>query len=288
MDRIWEILKIDATEDKREIKRAYARLSREIHPEERPEEFQRLYDAYQRALQYASYMEKRKDGMTEAEAMPEPVQEEEGRADAEKWDRYERFGFEAEDAQKEQLRLEKIEYFLYHWERKAHEGVETGTFLTEDWKAYLESAEFREIMWGPIILRTIAEGIEKYFLRKEEILLFFWNLYGFEELKEKPCREEELLLYETLYRVYKNRIIRQKYAEKMVEDLKKRQKFRKKIVIICICALIGLIPVMIIVELFMMLLGISGGMADTAVIGIFAAAFCAVVLRLVTGYIDGE
>lgn len=280
MERIWEILKIDATEDKREIKRAYARLSREIHPEEKPEEFQRLYDAYQRALQYASYMEERKAGMTEAEAMPESVQEEGGGTDVEKWDRYERFGFEAEDAQKEQLRLEKIEYFLYHWERKAHEGVETGIFLTEDWKAYLESAEFREIMWVPVVLRTIAEGMEKYFLRKEEILLFFWNLYGFEELEEKPCREEELLLYEALYRVYKNRTIRQKYAEKMAEDLKKRQKFRKKIVITSVCALAGVIPAAFILILLGMPINIAGALV--------VAAYVYIMLRFITGCIDGE
>lgn len=280
MERIWEILKIDATEDKREIKRAYARLSREIHPEEKPEEFQRLYDAYQRALQYTSYMKERKAGMTEAEAMPESVQEEGGGTDVEKWDRYERFGFEAEDAQKEQLRLEKIEYFLYHWERKAHEGVETGIFLTEDWKAYLESAEFREIMWVPVVLRTIAEGMEKYFLRKEEILLFFWNLYGFEELEEKPCREEELLLYEALYRVYKNRTIRQKYAEKMAEDLKKRQKFRKKIVITSVCALAGVIPAAFILILLGMPINIAGALV--------VAAYVYIMLRFITGCIDGE
>lgn len=34
MDRIWEILKINATGDKSEIKKAYARLSKEIHPED--------------------------------------------------------------------------------------------------------------------------------------------------------------------------------------------------------------------------------------------------------------
>ncbi len=35
--------------------RAYARLSGEIHPEEKPEEFQRLYKVYQKALRYVSY-----------------------------------------------------------------------------------------------------------------------------------------------------------------------------------------------------------------------------------------
>lgn len=48
-------LQIDAEVDVRDIKRAYARLSGEIHPEEKPEEFQRLYKAYQKALRYVSY-----------------------------------------------------------------------------------------------------------------------------------------------------------------------------------------------------------------------------------------
>ena len=48
-------LQIDAEADVRDIKRAYARLSGEIHPEEKPEEFQRLYKAYQKALRYVSY-----------------------------------------------------------------------------------------------------------------------------------------------------------------------------------------------------------------------------------------
>lgn len=277
MERIWDILQIDAEADVRDIKRAYARLSREIHPEEKPEEFQRLYEAYQKALQYVSYREKKKTGAAETASIPDSVQEEEIRKDAEKWDRYERFGFHAEDAQKEQLRLERIEYFLYHWDRKVLAGVKTGNFLTKEWKTYLESTEFLEIMWYPIVLRTIAEGLEKYFLRKEEVLLFFWNLYGFEKLKGKPCQDDELLLYETLYRVYKNRMIRQKYAENMAKILKERRRYRKKIVISSICALIGIIPASFVA----VFLGISVEM-------IFGVASLFIVLRLVTGYINGE
>lgn len=66
------------------------------------------------------------------------------------------------------------------------------------------------------------------------------------------------------------------------------KRFIRKIVITSICALAGLVPAMLIVELFMVLLGISGGLADEVVIGIFAIACCALVVRLVTGYIDGE
>lgn len=50
---IWEILGINTTTNIKEIKRAYAKKSKEIHPEENPREFQRLHGSYQAALSYA-------------------------------------------------------------------------------------------------------------------------------------------------------------------------------------------------------------------------------------------
>ena len=43
----WEILGIEPTKDKKEIKKAYARLLKQYHPEENPEEFKHiLFIAY--------------------------------------------------------------------------------------------------------------------------------------------------------------------------------------------------------------------------------------------------
>lgn len=50
---IWEILGIDRTTDLKEIKRAYAHRAKQWHPEEYPEEFQRLQNAYKWAKAYA-------------------------------------------------------------------------------------------------------------------------------------------------------------------------------------------------------------------------------------------
>lgn len=50
---IWNELEIDPTDDQRAIKRAYAKKSRQCHPEEKPEEFKRLHEAYSRALEMA-------------------------------------------------------------------------------------------------------------------------------------------------------------------------------------------------------------------------------------------
>ncbi len=51
MNTIWEILEIEPTLDKKEIRRAYAALSRKYHVEEFPEEFARIQQAYHAALE---------------------------------------------------------------------------------------------------------------------------------------------------------------------------------------------------------------------------------------------
>lgn len=46
----WEILGIEPTRDKKEIKKAYARLLKQYHPEENPEKFKQIQAAYQHCL----------------------------------------------------------------------------------------------------------------------------------------------------------------------------------------------------------------------------------------------
>lgn len=49
---IWSVLQIAPTTSKREIRRAYAAQAQLCHPEEQPEEFAKLQEAYQLALRY--------------------------------------------------------------------------------------------------------------------------------------------------------------------------------------------------------------------------------------------
>ena len=67
MDSIWTILGLDPTQDVSAIKRAYALRSRTCHPEEDPEGFLQLRQAYQAALDYA---EGRETASPEAEEAP--------------------------------------------------------------------------------------------------------------------------------------------------------------------------------------------------------------------------
>ena len=63
----FTVLGIEPTTEKKKIKRAYAAMSREFHPEEHPEEFQRIHDAYEEALAWAE----RNAGREEEPQMPE-------------------------------------------------------------------------------------------------------------------------------------------------------------------------------------------------------------------------
>ena len=50
---MWEILGIAPTNDIKEIKTAYAKLAKKYNPEEHPEEFRRVHDAYKSACDFA-------------------------------------------------------------------------------------------------------------------------------------------------------------------------------------------------------------------------------------------
>lgn len=74
MRDIWSILGIPPTQDQEEIKRAYAEQSKLCHPEENPQAFMELRDAYRAALDAA------RNGKTEASqaAQIQPAQQAEG------------------------------------------------------------------------------------------------------------------------------------------------------------------------------------------------------------------
>ena len=77
----FTVLGIEPTTEKKKIKRAYAAKSREFHPEEHPEEFQRIHDAYEEALAWA---ERNAENEAETQMPEEPRQMEMGAAEQEK------------------------------------------------------------------------------------------------------------------------------------------------------------------------------------------------------------
>ena len=68
---MWEILGIAPTTDLKEIKRAYAKLAKQYNPEEHPEEFKQIFDAYKTACAIAKAVkEKCSEYAASVEAAP--------------------------------------------------------------------------------------------------------------------------------------------------------------------------------------------------------------------------
>lgn len=70
---IWDELGISPTKNVREIKKAYAAKTKLVHPEEHPEEFQKLHEAYKAALNiaksdvsFSGYVNEKKDAKADA------------------------------------------------------------------------------------------------------------------------------------------------------------------------------------------------------------------------------
>ena len=58
MKSMWEWLEIEPTTDVQTIRKAYSQQAKKYHPEENPEEFKQVRDAYKKALSYAKSDEK--------------------------------------------------------------------------------------------------------------------------------------------------------------------------------------------------------------------------------------
>lgn len=60
--RAFDVLGIEVTKDQRKIKKAYALLARQYHPEEHPAEWEKIYQAYQTALKFTQTPEEASAG----------------------------------------------------------------------------------------------------------------------------------------------------------------------------------------------------------------------------------
>lgn len=250
---IWEILGISPVRDKRQIKRAYAARTKEIHPEDAPEEFRLLYAAYQAALQYAENPAYEEDGSSalmpdgeerarsgDAHALQEPESTEPEKGDESVPER--EAAKAGQDEAPDEIIREEDELGAY-FERQARERDKKIALFVEKWKNirseywkqevkdwwknYLESEDFREIQWYPALVKLLGEDMERQLSNDDTIRLAFWDAYGFKDYGEEKnytYQEDLQKLRKALYPVYERRKRRQ---ERELQERINRQKEEK-------------------------------------------------------------
>lgn len=163
---IWNILGIEPTTDKKAIRKAYAAKTREIHPEDAPEEFKRLHEAYQAALGYADYVRQvsRSVLKTEEESTPDEGAGQEN--------------LRAYFEERQEKVRRQVDVFLKHWNafRSPYHNQESMDW----WKNYLASEEFQDIRFQSKVLEVLADEIDdKCFYGIDEVKMLseilFWQ-----------------------------------------------------------------------------------------------------------------
>lgn len=238
---IWKILGIEPTRDKKSIRKAYAAKTREIHPEERPEEFIQLHKAYQKALDYADFFAEaerrgkdykssyeladeylsRKQMETESARSEDAVAESEAELTAGTDGEAELISYFGEQQERHQ---QSVDAFIKYWD--AFQSPYHNPEVLDWWKEYLASEEFQGIRYQSQVLKLLAEEInDKFFYGIDEVKVLFWDAYGFREDEENACQGDRQRLWNCLYPAYvrqQNRIRSEKtqsISEKIVRVL---------------------------------------------------------------------
>lgn len=241
---IWKILGIEPTTDKRAIKRAYAAKTKETHPEEKPEEFKQLYEAYQAALAYVDYVRqveqsggsvtffyRTDEDVTEADVADESSMETDvpyvgetiGAPDAPKGE-----GGQVEEellsyfGERQKRQQQYVADFVKYWNEMKSPGEDSQ--MLDWWKAYLASEAFQDIRCHSQVISLIADEIDdKFFYGINDIKILFWDAYGFQgdgKTAYLDYEEDELRLYRSLYPAYERQRLEAETEKKRREENK--------------------------------------------------------------------
>ena len=227
---IWEILGIEPTKDKKIIKRAYAAQTKVVHPEEKPEEFKRLHEAYQAALRYAEFDASKKVDFGRYDR--DTDEERNGTSDNDKG----LISFFHENQDKQQQR---VEAFMQCWQdfNSPYQDSEASA----QWREYLTSEDFQNIRWNSRIMKFITEEIDDRFLYgTHELKMLFWEAYGFRDDDELEYQGEQQKLRKCLYQAYE-------YQKRKVQAEEWDAKIRKINRILAGLAFFGVLFLVIII-----------------------------------------
>lgn len=223
MNDVWKVLGIEPTTDKKKIKKAYAETVKGCHPEEHPEEFKKVYEAYQMALKNCSAgTDDIKRSVAHEVFMPEPEQEknQEDMRNApndEKDVRFCKFQeiFEQNDHKKQAL----WNCLMSLWRNYIiSQDLKNITALRQ----FLQSSEFLIIKDLDETLLMIADLVrENTGSIAKKITDALWKLYGFEQFDAQCGNDLNRYCYKRLYDALKNeQQVRSSKREKIAGRIK--------------------------------------------------------------------
>jgi len=166
MGEVWEILEIEPTSDKKIIKQAYAKAVKKYHPEENPEEFQKIHAAYKQALAFAGgsgtgQMQGFINQLLQEAAIRKSYQENGGEnLSAPQTDSGEGARIQEIFQQMKSENDKKLFIFRHKWQwylRNQNNGR-----AVREMRAYMQTRWFLDIMEEPEVLSQLARGIDVY------------------------------------------------------------------------------------------------------------------------------
>lgn len=196
MDNIWSMLGLEPTKEVPAIRRAYAQKTKQCHPEEDPEGFMRLREAYQKALAWAegeaaleplgeSHPLHKETGSRPEDVEVEDFEEDEGAPKALGWFLPDE---KPEAGPNSFADSEAIRRFVELYTGKQRKNSKL-------WMDYFTSGAFLDAAWEPrftdLLLEKVTE-VEQELLPSKEFLTWLYVVYGFEMAEQTFLNQETM------------------------------------------------------------------------------------------------
>lgn len=174
----FEVLGIERTDEVKKIKRAYAAKAKECHPEEYPEEFQILHDAYEEALSTARQMKTEPEPPSSVEreetaAQPEPGKTAPAQSVDPEWEKeFERIADASDRGGLNWCVRQIIEECRKLYLNESERGK------LYHWKDLLEEPRYAEVFWTKEFVTAWYEFLESHHLFPYRIWMYLSSQDG--------------------------------------------------------------------------------------------------------------
>lgn len=289
-DEIFRVLEIEPTKDKRNIKRAYAAMAKKFHPEENPQEWQQLHDAYEAALAYANrgaanesqplhvqqalHTTSEKEYNTkfeERERRQEPVLSgEDITQEIDEENRESQQVFASWQEERKERRKTESYWEAYHNVREALKRLKKSSIQSfRGWERIMLSPQMRLVRTEPLILKDMAEVLERSIIDQKTWEFLHYQLEDIcSEISGGASRADE----------YDRQLIWDQLQQSMLKAIKRIEMIKFACILFFAFALF--------LAIFVFLLVIFGEDLHTVLAGVLPACMIVVIMIIICVLID--